>query len=180
MPAAIAVPAIATAIAGGTAAAGTIYGAHKAGSSAKRAQDIQSRADADTLAIERERDAEARRQWEADQAQRAKEFAAAEEERAFARQQAEIAATDRAYQQQLLREKEARAVPYRQMSQQALGNLGSLLGIDLSGGGPMRSAQMAAPRVQPRMPQQAVAGGMTPLPSAPTLGDLVTQQQGLR
>lgn len=190
MPAAVAIPLVTAAV----GASATAYGAHSAGKSARRAADVTAKADTDTLALERERDAEARRQWEADQQQKAKEFAAAEEERAFARQQAEIAAADRAYQQQLLREREQRAAPYRAMSQQALGNLGSLLGIDMSGSalaqnlsaprstGPTTSAPMPMTPTPPQPPRGPMQGG-TPLPpgmqnlQAPTLGDLIAQQQ---
>lgn len=178
MPAAVAVPLITAAISTGA----TVYGSRKSGQSARRAQDIQGRSDDSMLALETRRDEEARRQWDADQQQRAKEFAAAEEDRAFNRQQAEIAASDRAYQQQLLREREQRAVPYRAMSQQALGNLGQLLGIDMSGGGPLRTggAAMSAPRVQPPTALMARSDTSGPLPQAPTLGDLIQQQRGLQ
>lgn len=128
--------ALAPIIAGGAAAGGTVYGARRAGQSADRAARYQSDADERAFQIEQERDAEAKRQWEATEAQKAREFAAAEEERA--------------YNRRLQEEREARQAPYRAASAAALGNLGQILGIDLSA----QQERMLAPR----MPRQAEPG----------------------
>lgn len=113
MPAAVAVPLIAAAVGAGT----TVYGAKSAGKSARRAQNIQSKSDDAAIQLERERDAEARRQWEAAQQFEAQKWNAQEEERIYNRRMQE--------------EREARQAPYRAMSAAALGNLGSMLGLDL-------------------------------------------------
>lgn len=140
MPAAIAIPAIATAVSGGVAAGATIHGSKQANRASRRASEATERSNAEAMALERERDAEARRQWEAEQEMARQQLAAQEEERAYRRQQDE-------YQQQLLREREARMAPYRQMSAAALGNLGNLLGIDL--GNTALAQNLAAPRTMP-------------------------------
>lgn len=118
MPAAIAVPAIASVIAGGAAAGATVYGSRQASRGARRAQDIQSRADAAAMEEARQQREEDRRRWEAEQEMQRQQWAAQEEERAYHRRLAE--------------EREARAAPYRAASAAALGNLGRMLGIDLS------------------------------------------------
>lgn len=63
MPA-LALP-IALAVGGGAAAGASIYGAKKQASGADRAADLQYKASQDAIALERERDAQARAQWEA-------------------------------------------------------------------------------------------------------------------
>ncbi len=159
MPAAVAIPLVTAAVGAGT----TAYGAHAAGKSSRRASDVQAKADADTLAIERERDAEAKRQFDAQEAQKAKEFAASEEERAYARQQAD-------YDRQLQRDKEARLAPYRQASAAALGSLGKILGIDLSG----RQASVMTP------PPPPMSGQAGPMPTgAPTSGPMTVPRGGM-
>lgn len=141
----------------GIGAAANVYGSKKQSQAANRAADVQSRADAAALEDARAQREEAKRQFDAQQAQQAKEFAAAEEERAYARQKDE-------YNQRLLQEREQRAAPYRQLSQQAVGRLGDLLG--LSRGMPLASpapiqgnAPMSAPMRDPRF--QAVSRGMS-------------------
>lgn len=109
MPAAIAVPAIASAIAGGA----SIYGSRQAANASRRASQIQSRADAEAMQYQREQDAEARRRWEVEQANQKAQFDAAEEERLYTRRQRD--------------EREARLVPLRQQSAAAMGRLGDLL-----------------------------------------------------
>jgi hypothetical protein len=83
-------------------AGGSLYGSHVQGRSADRARQMQADADARMLAYERERDAELKRQWDAEQANLA-------EQRAFDRQQ--------------IAERQARAEPYRQASLAALARL---------------------------------------------------------
>lgn len=88
--------------------AGTQLVSHSISSKAnERAQLDQRRAADEAMRLERERDAEARRQWEAEQAQRKLEW-------------------DRMEQDRLARE--TRLTPYRQASAAALGRLGDLLG----------------------------------------------------
>lgn len=139
MPAAIAVPAIATAVAGGTAAGATIVASHKASNASKRASTIQGRADAEAMAFEREREAEAKRQWDIEQANQTEQ---------------------RNYDRRLMDEREARMAPYRATSAAALGKLGTMLGIQVpqmaeAGGGG------AAPMGGAAMPQPIGAGGIT-------------------
>lgn len=176
----IALPA-ATLIAGAVGGGAAAYGAHAAGKSAARASDVQAKADADTLAIERERDAEAKRQFDAQEAQKVKEFAASEEERAYARQQAD-------YDRQLQRDKEARLAPYRQASAAALGSLGKILGIDLSGrqASVMTPAPVPPSGVAPMSSQAAISRPPLTQPTAspmaapnavPTVADLIQWQR---
>ncbi len=137
--------------AAGATAAGTIYGAKRAGSSHDLATRTQDSANQRAIELEREREAEARRQWEAAQAlQRerdaesrrqweaeqnflAQQWAAQEEQRLWERQQAE-------YQAQLLREREARLAPYRAASRSALNTLGSRLGLSIPSSSGVSSA----------------------------------------
>lgn len=182
MPAAIAVPAIASVIAGGTAAGATIYGSRKAGQSARRAQTIQSKSDDVSLQFERERDAEARRQWEAQQQFQAKQFAAQEEERLNARKIAD-------YNQRLAEERETRRAPYRAASQAALQSLAERLGLNLpapSGGGSAPSAPSGGGVMPPPMqrpPSQSgpvfwppISGG----PLADVTGPFMSERQPVK
>lgn len=161
MPAAVAIPLVTAAIGAGT----TVYGARSAGKSARRASNVQATSDAAALEDARAQREEAKRQFDAQQAQQAKEFAASEEQRVFDRQQAEFARQNTEYQQQLLREREQRAAPYRQLSQQAVGRLGDLLGLSrgmpMASPAPMQggSAPMPAPMNDPRF--QNVSRGMS-------------------
>lgn len=143
MPAVLASTMLGTAIAGGAAAGATIYGSKKQTQSAKRAQDIQSTSDAAAIEEARLEREEAKRQFDISEANRQREIAAAEEERA--------------YNRRLQEEREARQAPYRAASAAALGNLGKMLGIDLS---QQQSAMLA-----PRMPRDG-APGMPTSPSA--------------
>lgn len=148
---------VATLIGSAVAGGATAYGVHSSGSSAKRAAGIQATSDAAALEDARQQREEAKRQFDAQQAQQAKEFAAAEEERAYARQKDE-------YNQRLLQEREQRAAPYRQLSQQAVGRLGDLLGLSrgmpLASPAPMQgNAPMSAPMSDPRF--QNVSRGMS-------------------
>lgn len=115
----------------GIGAGSNVYGSKKQAQSTRRAQDIQSRADAETLAYERERDAELKRQWEATQEMEARKFAAAEEQRLHDRQLAD--------------EAEARRAPYRAASQAALGKLGTILGIQFPQQSATRTTSGPAP-----------------------------------
>jgi hypothetical protein len=90
-----------------------LYGSHKAGKSADRAAAYQAAADERMFALEVQRDAEARRQWEAQQAMEKQRLDAEEEERS--------------YRRTLDEQREARRAPYRQASQQALGQLLGML-----------------------------------------------------
>ena len=134
----------AAAIAAGAQIGTSVYGSKQAGKSARRAADIQSRSDADMMALEARRDEEARRQWDIEEANRASDRAAAEEERAYTRR--------------LQDEREARQAPYRQASASALGNLGQLLGIDMSGT-PLNQS-LTAPRSMSSGPRPPVSGPM--------------------
>ena len=162
-------------IGAGAAGGASVYGSKKAGQSAKRASQVTERADMAAMEEARLEREEAKRQFDAQEAQRAKEFAAAEEERVYRRTQDD-------YQQQLVREKEARQIPYRQASAAALGNLGKMLGINLS----QQQQQMLAPRVPPPPgpgqpgPLTVPQPGQPPVSSAPrlpmTLGEQVRLQ----
>lgn len=101
MPAAIAIPAIATAIGGGAAAAASIYGAKKQGQAAQTAATVQQQAN--TAAEKRLNDAEAERIREYDQEQ---------------------ATAKTAWDAQ-----EARRAPYRQSGQNALMKLSQMVGL---------------------------------------------------
>ena len=124
-------------------AGASVYGAKSAGKTARRAATTQRQSDDDAIALERERDAEAKRQWDATGPQNQREFAAAEEERSWRRNQEE-------YQRRLAEERETRLQPYRQASAAALGNLGKMLGINLS--------QQQQAMTAPRMPQGGAPG----------------------
>lgn len=118
--------------AGGVAAGATVYGSKKASAASRRASDVTDRANRaaeEDLRAQRE---EERRRWEAEQEQAAREFAALEEERRYTREKDE-------YEQRLKQEREARMAPYRQMSAQALGSLGQMLGLGRPQGAPMPS-----------------------------------------
>lgn len=80
MPAAIAIPAIATAIAGGSSAAAGIYSAHKQGSAAARAAqlqtdaanhaaDLEAKSAADALTFARQQEATRQQEFNQTQAQ---------------------------------------------------------------------------------------------------------------
>lgn len=131
MPAVLASTMLGTAIAGGAAAGATIYGSKKAGQSAKRASQVQQQADNAAMEEARQQRNEEKRQFDATEAHRQREFAASEEERAYTRRMHE--------------EREARQAPYRQASAAALGNLGQILGIDMS----QQQAAMTSPRQFP-------------------------------
>lgn len=157
MPAAIAVPAIASVIAGGTAAGATIYGSRKAGQSARRASEIQSKSDDAALQFERERDAEAKRQWEAQQQFEQQKYAAQEEQRLH----------DRALADQA----EARRAPYRAASQAALQSLAQRLGLHFdmpasAPNGPPMGAPTMPPASRPLMQSPAFGGAPTSGPMA--------------
>lgn len=69
MPAVIPfIPLISAGIAGGASAGSSIYGAKKQSSAAKRASDIQAKADADALAYAKEQDALSRQDYQAHEA----------------------------------------------------------------------------------------------------------------
>lgn len=127
MPAAV--PIIAAAV----TTAGTAYGARSAGKSARRASGVQSRADAEAMAFEREREAEARRRWEAEQA--------------FTKQQWDA--------------REARMQPYRAASGAALGRLGDMLGLKFDTQTPTlprtQAPVMGAPTAPPPEPSMAMS-----------------------
>ena len=80
MPAVLALPAFWGAVGAGTAVVGSVYSANKQSSATRRAAGIQSRANTDAMAIERENEARrrqefdtlqarAREQWDAEQAE---------------------------------------------------------------------------------------------------------------
>lgn len=103
----------------GVNAGAQLYGAHKAGQANDRASAYQAAADERTYQLELQRDAEARRQWEATQEMEKRRLDADEEERSYRR------GLDEA--------KETRLAPYRQASQVALGQLLGLLQSNTSG-----------------------------------------------
>lgn len=74
------------------------------------------------LQLEQQRDAEARRQWEAQQVMAERQFQAQEEDRRFQRELQEE-------RRRLDQEREGRQAPYRAASQAALGRLGAILGL---------------------------------------------------
>ena len=117
------------------AAGGALIGGKMQSNANRRATQSQERISTTALDYERERDAELRRQWEAQEAFQRQQFAAQEEERAFVRQRAE-------YQDQLLREREARQAPYRRAAQGAITKLSDLLGIQVA-----QPSSLTAPRM---------------------------------
>jgi hypothetical protein len=119
-------PAVGLAIGGIAGAIGTGVAAKTASNATKRASTTQQKANDDALQMERERDAEARRQWDADQAFKKAQWEAQEEERLYSRRR--------------LDERDARAQPYRDASVAALGRLPDLLG---GGQGVWRSPSQA-------------------------------------
>ena len=115
--------------------AGTHYaGARSASRSNRRAMASQERGIQDQLRFEEDKEktrraeydreqAESRTRWEAEERARAETFAASEEDRLFRRGLDERRV-------RLEDEQEARRVPYRQASQQALKRLGDLIGLN--------------------------------------------------
>lgn len=71
MPAAVAVPAIAAVVGGGLKVGADIYGAKKQTKANREANELQMQGIREQIAFERERDNEARRQWDAEQQRRA-------------------------------------------------------------------------------------------------------------
>lgn len=140
----------------GVQTAGNVYGGKKQSQSANRANATQDRANQAAEQEARLQREEDRRRFEIEEANNQRQFAAQEEERAYRRQQDE-------YQQQLLREREQRQAPYRQMSAAALGNLGHILGID------MGSTPLAQNLSAPRTTAPAPSGGQPPTSGPLTL-----------
>lgn len=141
---AIATSITAALIAAGASGGAAVAGARSASGSARRAADVtdrSNRAVEEDTRLQREED---RRRWEAEQVQAQQDRAAQEEERAYRRSQDD-------YTRRLQEEREARQAPYRQASQAALGNLGQLLGIDMSGT-PLNQS-LSAPRTAPPVSQ---------------------------
>lgn len=104
----------------------SLFGARSANKTARYAADSNARTIASQMALERERlateaatnarqEAEAKRQWEANQLMQQRQFDASEEERL--------------YNRRLLDEREARAAPRRAMADRARMRLGALLGM---------------------------------------------------
>ncbi len=116
-------PAVGYAIAGIASGIGAIAGSRSASSASKRATEAEERGLDQQLALERERDVESRRQWDADQVFQQREFEAAEEARMFQRR------LD-TYNQELVAAREARRTPYRAASRAAMGRLGDVLGLE--------------------------------------------------
>lgn len=147
-------PAAATAFWGavgtGAATGASLYGAHKQSQSANRAQQIQSNTDAETIRLERERDAEAKRQWDTEQAFQQQQFAAQEDDRLFNRR--------------LLEQRDARAEPYRQASAAAVGRLGQMLGLS------------GRPAPAPTFSPVVANGGLTYQRRPAVLGPMFQQQ----
>jgi len=139
MPAAIAIPAIVGALGAGA----TVYGARTAGASARRASGVQARADDASLQYERERDAEAKRQFDIQQQFEAQKWQAQEEQRLRDRQIAD-------YNQSQAEAAEARRAPYRAASQAALERLGDMLGLKFDSSAP--NPRVAPAGVGPPMP----------------------------
>lgn len=90
---------------------------------------MQERQIAAQLQADAEARAEAKRQFDANQANEARRMAAEDEERGFARTEREAAQRDRDYSRQLVEQREARRAPYRAASRAALGRLGDFLGV---------------------------------------------------
>lgn len=117
MPAAVAIPAIATAVAGGSAAAASIYGSRKASKAseaaaryqtqqANYAADLEAKAAAEALKFARETEDTRRREFQQTQ------------ERNYGLHLADLAREDR-----LIAERRARNDPFRNFSLGALGGL---------------------------------------------------------
>ena len=164
MPAAIAIPLITA----GITAGGTYAASRSAAGANRNATRSQERTTNAALDYERQRDEEARRQWAAEQAFQQQQFAAQEEERAFARQRAE-------YQDQLLREREARQAPYRQAAQGAVTRLSDLLGIQVVAPPAVTAPRQSAGPSDPSRPWFSPAG---PLAGKSPWGPLAGQGRG--
>jgi len=153
MPAAIPI------IVAGVQAGSQIYGAKKQAQANREATRATRQSTQEALDLEKARDQENQRQWEAvygPGGSEEKAFNAAEQERVFQREQAEYrrqleeaAEAEREYQRQLVREREARADPYRQASRAALDQLGAFLGLSVPQQAYHASASIGAPGTTP-------------------------------
>ena len=139
MPAAVAVPAIAS---GGAAIVGSLLSR----SAQNRATNVTRESNLQATRFAREQEAERTRQWDIDQQNLQRQWGADEEQREYDRRQNDLLLSqrleDRAWQQEdrdyyrgLEQDREARREPYRQASLEALGRLGGLI----SGGNTWRS-----------------------------------------
>jgi len=131
----------------GINAGAQIYGSRRAGQASEAGARIAQQGTDAQLAYERERDAQAKLQWEADQKFQADKWKAEQENMAHQRAILDAQEADRvrrasldserdAFDLQTRREREARLAPYRAASTAALGRLGDLMG---GGGSQWRS-----------------------------------------
>lgn len=141
MPAAVLIPAIATAVAGGTAAAASIHGSNVQSKDNRLAAAASEKANTAALEEQRRQDAQAKAQFDQQQKQQADQWN---------------------QQQQVLAVQDARKDPYRQASRAALLHLSDLLGINIGSGGPdpgvavPSAAARVAPPAQGFMPNAPV------------------------
>lgn len=108
----------------GVGAGMNLWGGRQANKAAERAAQIEAVALAKQEALTREQIALEREAWMASQEQQRLDRLAADEERAYSRD-------ERDYKRRLDEEREARRAPYRQMGQQALMSLASISGLRL-------------------------------------------------
>lgn len=116
-------PAVGFAIAGIAGAVASGVAARSASRASRAATQAQTTSTGAALQFEREREAEAQRQFDAEEAFRESQFAAQEEQRL--------------YERRLQEEREARAAPYRQASQDALQQLRDFFDLPRGAAPPM-------------------------------------------
>jgi hypothetical protein len=121
-------PAVGAAIATGLFSGGAAIAGNKAASSASgRAERFEREQFQRQMALERERDIEAKRQWEALQEANRLKFESDQNARIYQR------ALDN-YNQEARIAHGARRTPYRAISREAVGRLGQILGMDIDVG----------------------------------------------
>ena len=166
---------IGSAVSGGA----TVHGARKQAQASREALRSEERSTAAAEQLERENAAEDRRRWEIEEAQRAEEFAATEEERLFRRRLDE-------YNIELAAAREARQAPYRAARRAAMGRLGDVLGLDFDMGDPVAGPVWPGGDGSGAMPTTtAGATAVTPAgmraPQQPrTLGQVLGMDPGTR
>lgn len=109
-------------LAAGISAAASLFGSRSASKAQKDAAWMQYQAQQQAMALERERLEQERKQWEAEQQRQA-------DLEMRRRLETDREYQLRAYENEILRQREARREPYRQVSLAALATLGKILGL---------------------------------------------------
>lgn len=137
-------------IGAGVGAVANIFGSKKQASASNRAAAISSKTNTDALAYQREQDAIQKQQFDAQQAEARRQWDIQQANLQLQQQQAN---DDRSRAIALQDAKESRAVPYRQASQKALLTIGSLLN---SGAATPGISAFQRPQVQAPLPISAL------------------------